>query len=396
MKKKFIQQPKFIIPLILLPFIIGTYYFFFRDEAPSTTTAKAQTTLLPTETKASSEGINTSLPAATDQKTSNRLEAYKSLLEKATSDSKLNGLEESFDLTDQESASKRQTDSINKRLQEQTTKALALAEIKDKQRKAIEQASQTRAALLSLKQPKKNPSPARASRTKPKPTTTKTKDEMATFKKQMRYLDSLQNPQRYQTPTVAKVAKKDSAYSISRNPHTSSSNDSFFNTVKADLNKTLISAILDEGIKAWEGSRVRIRLLEPIFINGRLLAKGQYLYGICQGFSAQRLKITVSSVVIQDEILPIDITLYDNDGIEGIYIPASSFRTFTKELGSSAISGNPNLNDQSGARNNTQLLYQSISRSVQSSTRAIQKALRKNKARLKYNTKVYLVNSKNN
>ena len=75
-------------------------------------------------------------------------------------------------------------------------------------------------------------------------------------------------------------------------------------------------------------------------------------------------------------------------------MPDSSFRDFTKELGQQAANDAGSISLEGNSQNSSELLYKSISSSFKTSTKAIQKALKNNKAKLKYNTQVYLVNSK--
>lgn len=171
----------------------------------------------------------------------------------------------------------------------------------------------------------------------------------------------------------------------------------FFNTLSHnEKGNNFIKAIVDEEIKVVEGSRVRLRLLDDIEIKGTLLKKGSYLYASMSGFSKQRVKGKVESVLVDDEILKIGLSIYDvSDGLEGLYVPASSFRETAKDVGSSAMQGNMNMNLTSTGNSLTQWAGQAIQNAYQRTTNAISKAIKKNKVRIKYGTQVYLVNSKN-
>ena len=387
------KKPHFILPLIILPFFFVFYYIFYGTGEEDTGIEK--------KAEVAQEGFNTDLPNPSDQiVTPDRLEAYKEAVRKRrleTGMGDIEGKETRKRLQDEESISTK--DSLKQLFADAKVRKAKQDRAAQNREKAIAKAADTRRALMNLRQKNQNSSNlssgAKMTSSKSPAALSKKDRELEAFKKQMNYLDSLQNPEKYIKiePEVEKETEK--SFNISRtNQSGTSSSDGYFNTIKADLKQTLISAILDEGIKAWQGSRVRIRLLEPIFIDGRLLDKGQYLYGICTGFKAQRLLIEVSSVVINDEIFPLNVSLFDNDGIEGIYIPDSSFRTFTKELGSRSSPSNIQLDR--APNNNSQALYQSLSKAIQSSSRSVQKALRKNKATLKYNTQVYLVNKNKN
>src|SRR3546814_11126190 len=75
-----------------------------------------------------------------------------------------------------------------------------------------------------------------------------------------------------------------------------------FNTVLPENQERLIQAIVDERITGYAGSRLRIRLLDDIMAGGNLIRKGTYLYAEINGFSAQRVKLTVSSIMYKGKI----------------------------------------------------------------------------------------------
>lgn len=171
-----------------------------------------------------------------------------------------------------------------------------------------------------------------------------------------------------------------------------------FNTLSENTdNSNLIKAIIDEEIKAVDGSRVRLRLLDDIEIGGVTLSKGSYLFATMSGFSQQRVKGTVSSVLIGDEILKINLSIYDTtDGLEGLYVPASAFRETAKDVGSAAMQGSMNMNSGYNDNSLSQWAGQALQNAYQRTSNAISKAIKKNRVRLKYGTHVYLINGKEN
>ena len=170
----------------------------------------------------------------------------------------------------------------------------------------------------------------------------------------------------------------------------------YFNTLSHnEESNNLIKAIIDEEIKAVDGSRVRLRLLDDIEINNTVIKKGTYLFATMSGFGQQRVKGKVSSILVGDEIMKINLSLYDTtDGLEGLYVPASSFRETAKDIGSSAMQTNMNMNMGYGGESVMQWAGQAIQNAYQRASNAISKAIKKNKVRLKYGTHVYLVNGK--
>lgn len=180
--------------------------------------------------------------------------------------------------------------------------------------------------------------------------------------------------------TVVKLVKKPSDYF-----HTLAENKS---------EPKLIKAIIDEDIKAVDGSRVRLRLLDDVEIGELVVSKGAYLYATMTGFGSQRVKGNVKSLMVDDELLKVDLSIYDTDGLEGLYVPSSTFRETSKDVASSALGSNVNMNNGTGGNSFTQWGMQAVQNAYQQTSNAISKSVKKNKAKLKYGTFVYLVNGK--
>lgn len=171
----------------------------------------------------------------------------------------------------------------------------------------------------------------------------------------------------------------------------SESPSTHFNTVGKTDESTLIKAIVDEEIKKGTlGNRVRIRLLEDIQVGKTTLKQGSYLYALISGYESQRVKLSITTVKTQDRILPVQLDIYDNDGMEGLYVPASSFREFSKELGANSTGG-VNIRMNQGSSSMDQFYMSTLQKLVTSTSQAMSKAIRQNKANLKYGTFIYLV-----
>ncbi|WP_262707679.1 conjugative transposon protein TraM [Mucilaginibacter limnophilus] len=138
----------------------------------------------------------------------------------------------------------------------------------------------------------------------------------------------------------------------------------------------------------YAGSRIRLRLLEDITAGKILVKKDTYLYALVTGFTGQRVSLTVESVLQEGKILPIKLEVYDQDGLAGLYVPESTFRDFTKELGGNAMQG---INiDGSGQ---SQFLMSTLDKVFQSTSSAIANAIRKNRAKIKYNSYIFLIST---
>ena len=170
------------------------------------------------------------------------------------------------------------------------------------------------------------------------------------------------------------------------------SSDYFHTVSENDPQPDLIKAIIDENIKAVDGSRVRLRLLDDVQIGSLTMPKGSYLYAEMNGFSGQRVKGTVKSVLLYDEIIRVSLSLYDTDGLEGLYVPRSTFNETAKDVASGAMGSNMTINQ--GSYGNSLSQWQAIQNAYQRTTSAVGKAIRRNSATLKYGTFVYLVNGR--
>ncbi|MBQ7471418.1 MAG: conjugative transposon protein TraM [Prevotella sp.] len=174
----------------------------------------------------------------------------------------------------------------------------------------------------------------------------------------------------------------------------------YFNTLtQNEPEASLIKAIIDENIKAVDGSRVRLRLLDDIEMGGRVLPKGSYLYAIMSGFGSQRVKGTIKSILVGDELVKVSLSLYDTDGLEGLYVPSSNFRETSKDVASGAMNGNMNMGNMGNTATGNSLSQwgmQAMTNAYQKTANAISKAIKKNSAKLKYGTFVYLVNGRAN
>ncbi len=124
-------------------------------------------------------------------------------------------------------------------------------------------------------------------------------------------------------------------------------------------------------------------------INDALLTKGTYLYGNVSGFKAQRVHINISSIMVDGKQMKVDLSVYDNDGQEGFFVPSSAFRDLSKDVGAQIGSQTIQMNSQSEgvATIRFRCLYKMSYRSYNPSS--FPKNIKKNKAKLKYNTHVF-------
>ena len=171
-----------------------------------------------------------------------------------------------------------------------------------------------------------------------------------------------------------------------------------FNTIgtESSVDEPLIKAMIDKTTKAHEGTRLRFKLLDDVTIKGTRLKKGTYLYGIVTGFGQQRVKAEITSILVKNKFIKVSLSVYDNDGMEGFYVPESAFRDMMKEAGAQAMQNNITFDTGGGYElSGEAVALQALQNMYQSASNAVAGNMRKNKARIKYNTIVYLINTGN-
>ena len=169
-----------------------------------------------------------------------------------------------------------------------------------------------------------------------------------------------------------------------------------FNTIgeKTLVDEPLIKAMIDKTTKAHEGTRLRFKLLDDVIIKDVKLKKGTYLYGTVTGFGQQRVKAAITSILVKDKFVKVALSVFDNDGMEGFYVPESAFRDMMRDAGAQAMQSNISLDGGYGSQiSGEALALQALQNMYQSASSAISGNIRKNKAKIKYNTIVYLINT---
>lgn len=224
----------------------------------------------------------------------------------------------------------------------------------------------------------------------------KEKDPMDLFKSQMAYVDSVTksaDPQ-YQQEAKRQLAVTQAEELSKQHPKLkvskSGSFSELFNTVLPEKTEAPITAIIDENVTGYAGSRLRIRLLEEITVGKFKVPSGTYLYAKITGFSDQRVMLAVHTILLENKILPVKLDLYDMDGLPGLFVPESAFREFTKDLGGNSMQG---INIQGTASNQNQFVMSTVDKAFQSTSTAIANLIRKNKAKIKYSSYLYLIDA---
>lgn len=79
-------------------------------------------------------------------------------------------------------------------------------------------------------------------------------------------------------------------------------------------------AVINQDQTVVSGGRVQLRLLEDMTIQDVIIPRGTLLYGV-GNFGAERVGVQITSVQLLNRIYPIKLSVYDMDGLPGIYVP---------------------------------------------------------------------------
>ena len=81
-----------------------------------------------------------------------------------------------------------------------------------------------------------------------------------------------------------------------------------------------LSAVVHSRQMVYQGSVVKLRTTKNFSFSGTVVPANTFLYGIAS-ISGERVTISVSSIASPDRLIPVNLSVYDKDGIAGIYIP---------------------------------------------------------------------------
>lgn len=382
MKEIKFKQPKYLYPLFALPLVFILFYIFRGD-------AKGDRHPIVVVEDGLKSNLSAPSGSVSDGSLSDKVSEYKRFFSEGSEDTAIESLlEKELEENPDEEVFKDDPAMFSPRAVSDQTGYQPLSHYQPSQ----EGEEDSREALLDL---------LRSSREEPVPTEMDDEDPIEMMRQQFALLDSfnrtqdpdyklqLQQEEEQRSLEEKRRELRESRLTVKKASGTSS----VFNTIKKEKEDGFIKAIIDESLTVFAGSRVRIKLQEAIQVGDYQIDKGTYLFATVSGFSPQRINFTIHSIMEDGELLPVNLEIYDVDGLKGLYVPASAFREFTQELGANTMQGF-NLNTSS-AENRAQFLMSSAQQAFTSTSQAISKAIRKNKANLKYSTFIYLIEKKN-
>lgn len=97
-----------------------------------------------------------------------------------------------------------------------------------------------------------------------------------------------------------------------------------------------IEAVIHEGQVVTTGSTVKLRLTNDILINGQTVPAGSFVFGTAS-LRGERLEIDVPGIRKGNSLFPVQLAVYDLDGLQGIRIPGAIERDVSKQSGDQAL-----------------------------------------------------------
>lgn len=130
--------------------------------------------------------------------------------------------------------------------------------------------------------------------------------------------------------------------------------NSFF-SFEEDSNPTnaqnALEAVVHETQVIVDGATIKLRLSHDVFVGGVQIPKNSFLFGIAS-LKGERLAIKISNIKYRNSLFPVELSVYDMDGIGGIYIPGAINRDVAKASADRSVQalGVASLDDSWGAQ----------------------------------------------
>ena len=152
--------------------------------------------------------------------------------------------------------------------------------------------------------------------------------------------------------------------------------------------KNTISACVYGYQTITDGQAVKLRLLEPMAVDDKIIPRNAVVVGAGR-IQGERLGIVITSLEYEGTIIPVQLSVYDSDGQEGIFIPNSMELNAVKEVAANmggSLGSSINISTDAGAQ-----LASDLGKGViQGTSQYIAKKMRTVKVHLKSGYKVML------
>lgn len=120
---------------------------------------------------------------------------------------------------------------------------------------------------------------------------------------------------------------------------------------KSEAIQNAVEAVVHETQTIVNGSTIKLRLSNEIYINGTKIPKNHFLFGVAS-LKGERLSIKIDNLRYKNSLFPVNLLVYDMDGLSGIYIPGAINRDVAKASADRSMQtlGVASLDDSWGAQ----------------------------------------------
>ena len=156
--------------------------------------------------------------------------------------------------------------------------------------------------------------------------------------------------------------------------------------------RNTIPACVHGAQSVTDGQTVRLRLLEPMAVAGKIIPRNAVVVGTGR-IQGERLDIGITSLEYDGTIIPVELAVYDTDGQPGIFIPNSMELDAVKEVAANmggSLGSSINISTNAGA----QLASDLGKGLIQGTSQYIAKKMRTVKVHLKAGYRVMLYQEK--
>lgn len=155
------------------------------------------------------------------------------------------------------------------------------------------------------------------------------------------------------------------------------------------MDKNSIKACVYQTVTISNGKELQLRLQEPMRAGNMLIPANTVLTGSAK-IGGERLHITITSIQYADNVIPVEMEVYDMDGMQGIFVPNSDEINAAKEIAANmgtSMGSSITITDDAGSQ-----LAADLGRSaIQGVSQFFSKKMREVKITLKAGYKVLLL-----
>lgn len=160
----------------------------------------------------------------------------------------------------------------------------------------------------------------------------------------------------------------------------------------AAVPRNTLSVVVDRTAILKEGDNVALRLLETAQVQGLRIPRQSRLIARAK-IEGNRLHLLVKSIEVEGRIVAVNLSAYDTDGQEGVFIPGSEDINALKEVGAN-IGGSMGTSFTFASSAKDQIISEAARGVMQGASQLLQKKLRTIKVTLKGGYRLFLVQTK--